>query len=91
MARYTASSSQSKVLYLVSRGLSLFEKKAIGLQALSTSYCNTATTALLEVSVMSIWFGICKERSICHGLFDIIKSFQGVLIPVEWLLGFCGI
>ena len=54
MARYIASSLRSKVLYLVSRGLSVFEKKAIGLQVLPTSCCNTAPTALLKASVMML-------------------------------------
>ena len=64
MARYTASSSWSKVLYLVSRGLSVFEKKAIGLQVLSTSCCNTASTALLETSGLGYVFAMACLMSL---------------------------
>ena len=40
------------MLYLVSHGLSVFEKKARGFQLLLMSCCKTAPTALLEASVM---------------------------------------
>ena len=52
MAKYTAKSSRSKVLYFLSAGRSLLEKYAIGDQPSTISCCRTAPTAHSESSAI---------------------------------------
>ena len=54
MARYTARSSLSNVLYFVSAGFSFFEKKATGHHWSLINCCSTVPTALSDASLIML-------------------------------------
>ncbi len=83
MARYTASNSWSKVLYLVSAGDNFLEKYESGVHCPLMNCCRTAPTAVFEASVMMLvgafatgwltgWLSI--------GLFSLLGR-----LPMRWL------
>ena len=86
--RYTASSSRSKVLYLVSAGVILREKNEMGCHVPCICCCSTAPTAISDASVIrqvgASGMGWERREALARASFVVLKEAMAVSVQVRF-------